>query len=209
MYQIPERDFPSKQAFVEFSNKLLELETNADATYHTSVQNEVIAPSTRKKSSKVKRTLLTIAFVLLGIPVFLGLNWLYVGGDQFFVNSEEISAGLNDYITKMMSRDIEKAASFFFNANDETIAFLSTQVDGINYALYSDYQGIEITDWNLLYEGSNGEAEVSGRVLYANGFEGAIYALLVTSNGQWVITSVTVYATPAKIESFIRESLSK
>jgi hypothetical protein len=207
VYIIPKRDFPSPQEFIEFGNKILK-NKKTDATLDNSLHNRERIFTNKQGTSKTKRMIVfTIFFVLLGILACSGLNLWFGDRDQTFVDSIGIPAVLDEYMTQMVSKDIEKAALLFYEVNEEIETFLAGQVFDVNYALYTGYQNIEITSWDLEYRGNSGEADISGKIFYQGGFEGVVYASLVTLDGQWKITRVTVYASPAKINNFLNENL--
>jgi hypothetical protein len=201
---LPRRDFSSEQDFIEFGNRILAIK--ADKAISTDFQNAPAIPI-RQKTKRFKKVAFTTIFVLFGILLCSGLSLWYGGGNQIFVDSKEIPVVIDNYMEKMMLRDVRAAALHFQNSNDTTITVLSSQINSIDYALYADYKSVEITGWNLRYEGNNGEAEITGKILYSHGFEGEIFASLITLDGKWVITDVKVYASPAKVESYIKESI--
>jgi hypothetical protein len=199
-YMIPRRDFLSEQDFLDFSNSILK----KSKAISTDFQDEIAMPI-RQESKKLKKVAFITIFLLLGISLCLGLGLWYGGGNQIFVDSKEIPVVIDAFMKKMMLKDVTTAASYFYNGDDETVVTLSEQINSIDYALYADYQSVEITVWNLQYAGDNGEAEIAGKILYSDGFQGQIFASLITLDGKWVITDVSLYAPPAKIENYIKE----
>lgn len=206
-YVIPRRDFETPQAFEQFAQAIQDF---YQATRQAPVPVEIKVQSLKRLSSERSKTLarllLLVAFICICIGFAAGMDFLFSQKTLPLPQGDQIQTVLEDYLRAMQNRDVEKALSYFYTPNETNRLFLQEQTQGINYALYAGYQGLEITSWSLNYDTQRGNATISAVITYRSNFTGLVSADLETKDGAWKIQTIRVYASPQEIKRFLESS---
>jgi len=118
---------------------------------------------------------------------------------------------IDDYLSAMATKDSDLAVNFL--ATNNSMGFskkdLDSQLEGVNYSLYSGYQSIEVT-YSRLQRGSTDDAyssyaHIEGDIMYRLPIDyyqskGFFIADLVKIGNNWKIDRIEIFVSPEKVE---------
>lgn len=197
---LPRHAFATNADFETFWEEMESFFRNSRSNEKTVAPVKVeITPQRAGKKAKI---LFLLLFVLLCCGLVAGANAFFDKMTTVMPPSGDIKDVLNGYMSAMSQRDVNQALSYFYDPSQETLKWLSSQIEAENYALYEGYQRIEITFLSVSY-GVRGQAEVEAVIFYHEG-EGLLLAQLETKDGEWKIVNIRVYVPPSKVRQFLQ-----
>lgn len=204
-YIIPKRNFLGNESFQTFGQAL-------EAFYKTHSNSDTVSSSVYKPS-RISRRRLTLGRILL-IVLFLGLcfssgtllNYVFYQPATILPGSNTILSTLDDYMRAMQRREIDQALTYFFAPNAQQRETLEEQLNGVNYAAYSDYERLEIDSWHLEYYSDSRTASLRATLYYQNGSTGMLLADLETQAGAWKIKRISLFPSPQQVEQYLERT---
>ncbi len=179
-------------------------------TFVSGSQNPIqVNPISIRKPVDCALILIVFAIGLVGC-ICIGMTGFAALGLSIATQKAPIERTLNEFMKAMSKRDSARAYSLVSTRARQFVSAADVQegLHGANFALFSGYLGIELTEMNLTCVGKAPVDEpqgliatVSARLSYADGYSGDLEGVLEQEQDVWRIWNFSVTVPPAKISN--------
>ena len=165
-------------------------------------------PLTLKKQNNkfYVRIGVVVFFIIISSLCYFLFRWSLSLPVNVFNPSETFSPLIDQYMSAMQEKNINKAATLFNNPEPDLRDTLQKDFQGVNQSLYTCYKMNEITGSDTNIEGETGTGNISGTIYYDNNFEGFFYASVILTDGNWKLRNIKIFVPPAKVEAYIKDN---
>ena len=161
----------------------------------------------KKKNNKLQvRIGVVVFFIIISSLCYFLFRWSLSLPVNVFNPSETFSPLIDQYMSAMQEKNINKAATLFNNPEPDLRDTLQKDFQGVNQSLYTCYKMNEITGSDTNIEGETGTGNISGTIYYDNNFEGFFYASVILTDSNWKLRNIKIFVPPAKVEAYIKDN---
>ncbi|MCP4371561.1 MAG: hypothetical protein GY797_26090 [Deltaproteobacteria bacterium] len=169
-------------------------------------------------SKKSQKTLWIIGILsIIGLCICGGVCAFFAGSGIYeaFTEKDNVGKTVDDFMKAMEKRDTEEAYSLFSTRvkRQLQISAIEEMISEANYALFDEYEKVEVQNINLSnVVNTNPDvpqgkvAKVNGVVTYMNDYTGSFQATLEQENDGWRLHFINITVPPNKIKDFLEKN---
>ncbi len=166
---------------------------------------------------KPRKTLWIIGVLsIVGVCICGGVCAFFAGSGIYeaFTEKDNVTTTIDDFMKAMEKKDTEEAYSHFSTRVKRKlqISAIEEMISEANYALFDEYEKVEIQNINLTNafntnpDAPQGKvAKVNGIVTYKNDYTGSFQATLEQEDKGWRLHFINVTVPPNKMKDYLEK----